>query len=50
MVVWMDDRPLEVGKTYQVKHAASVVKGSCAEIQYRVAPTRCAAKTGSGWA
>ena len=38
MVVWMDDRPLEVGKTYQVKHTASVVKGSCAEIQYRVDP------------
>jgi len=38
MVVWMDDRPLEVGKTYLVKHACSVVKGSCAEIQYRVDP------------
>jgi bifunctional enzyme CysN/CysC len=38
MVVWMDERPLEVGKTYLVKHASSVVKGSCAEIQYRVDP------------
>jgi bifunctional enzyme CysN/CysC len=38
MVVWMAERPLEVGRTYLVKHAASVVKGSCAEIQYRVDP------------
>jgi len=27
-----------VGKTYLVKHGANVVKGSCAEIQYRVDP------------
>jgi bifunctional enzyme CysN/CysC len=38
MVVWMNDQPLEVAKTYLVKHGPSVVKGSCAEIQYRVDP------------
>jgi len=38
MVVWMNDRPLEVAKTYLVKHGSTVVKGSCAEIQYRVDP------------
>ena len=38
MVVWMNDRPLEVARTYLVKHGPTVVKGSCAEIQYRVDP------------
>ena len=38
MVVWMSDQPLAVGKTYLVKHGSAVVKGSCAEIQYRVDP------------
>jgi bifunctional enzyme CysN/CysC len=38
MVVWMSDQPLTVGKTYLVKHGSAVVKGSCAEIQYRVDP------------
>jgi len=38
MVVWMNDQPLEVGKTYMVKHTSNVVKGSCAEILYRVDP------------
>jgi bifunctional enzyme CysN/CysC len=38
MVVWMSDRPLEVGKTYLVKHTSSAVKGSCTDIQYRVDP------------
>ncbi len=38
MVVWMHEQPLEVGKTFTVKHTSSVVKGSCAEIQYRVDP------------
>ena len=38
MVVWMSDQPLAVEKTYLVKHGSAVVKGSCAEIQYRVDP------------
>jgi bifunctional enzyme CysN/CysC len=38
MVVWMSDQLLTVGKTYLVKHGSAVVKGSCAEIQYRVDP------------
>jgi bifunctional enzyme CysN/CysC len=38
MVVWMNDQPLEVARTFLVKHGPSVVKGSCAEIQYRVDP------------
>ncbi len=38
MLVWMSEQPLAVGKTYLVKHGSAVVKGSCAEIQYRVDP------------
>ena len=38
MVVWMSDQPLAVAKTYLIKHGSAVVKGSCAEIQYRVDP------------
>ncbi len=38
MVVWMSDRPLQVAKTYLVKHCSTIVQGSCAEIQYRVDP------------
>ena len=38
MVVWMNDQPLAVAKTYLIKHGSAVVKGSCAEIQYRVDP------------
>jgi sulfate adenylyltransferase subunit 1 (EFTu-like GTPase family) len=38
MVVWMNDQPLEVAKTYLVKHGSALVRGSCADIQYRVDP------------
>jgi bifunctional enzyme CysN/CysC len=38
MVIWLADRPLEVGRSYLVKHTTNVVKASCAQILYRVDP------------
>jgi bifunctional enzyme CysN/CysC len=38
MVIWMSERPLEVGRTYAIKHASQTVKASCAELLYRVDP------------
>lgn len=48
MVVWMNDQPLEVGRTYMVKHGSAVVKGSCADIQYRVDPNTLHREDGKG--
>ena len=36
MVVWMQDEPLQAGKVYQLKHAASWVRASCTEVAYRI--------------
>jgi len=38
MLIWMADKPLEVGRNYLVKHTSNVVKASCAELFYRVDP------------
>ncbi|MFO1205644.1 MAG: sulfate adenylyltransferase subunit CysN [Burkholderiales bacterium] len=38
MLIWLGDRPLEVGRSYLVKHTTNVVKASCAQIMYRVDP------------
>jgi bifunctional enzyme CysN/CysC len=38
MVIWMTEKPLEVGRNYVLKHSANLVKASCAEIVYRVDP------------
>ena len=36
MLVWMDEKPMEVGKTYDIKRASSVVSGSFEHINYKV--------------
>ena len=36
MVVWLHETPLEVGRTYLVKHTARQTKGRAVEIRYRV--------------
>ena len=38
MVVWMDERPLAVGRPYVVKHATRAVRTACSAIVYRVDP------------
>jgi bifunctional enzyme CysN/CysC len=38
MVVWMSEQPLSAGKLYLLKHGASWVRASCAEVTYRVDP------------
>ena len=38
MVVWMHEQPLRPGQLYLVKHGASWVRASCAEVEYRVDP------------
>lgn len=38
MIIWLADKPLEVGRNYLVKHTTNVVKASCAQIMYRVDP------------
>ena len=36
MLVWMDEKPMEVDKTYDIKRASSVVSGSFEHINYKV--------------
>jgi bifunctional enzyme CysN/CysC len=38
MMIWLADKPLEVGRSYLVKHTTNVVKASCAQLLYRVDP------------
>jgi bifunctional enzyme CysN/CysC len=38
MVIWMAEKPLEVGRNYLLKHTTNIVKVSCAEMFYRVDP------------
>jgi bifunctional enzyme CysN/CysC len=38
MAVWMDDRPLAVGRTYLVRHGTRLVRADCSSIVYRVDP------------
>jgi len=38
MVVWMNDAPLKPGRGYLLKHGASWVRASCADVTYRVDP------------
>ena len=37
-VVWMDEAPLEMGKTYIIKHTTRTVRGSVREMLYRFDP------------
>jgi len=36
MLVWMDDQPMQINKTYDIKRATSVVSGSFEKINYKV--------------
>ena len=49
MVIWMAEQPLEAGRKYMVKHAASMVQSSasCAEVLYKVDP-EYSSSSGSG--
>ncbi len=38
MVVWMQETPLQPGRTYQIKHTTQSVRGSVARLHYRVDP------------
>ena len=36
MLVWMDEKPMEVGRSYDIKRATSVVSGAFEHINYKV--------------
>ncbi len=36
MLVWMDDKPMQTGKSYDIKRATSVVSGSFEHINYKI--------------
>ncbi len=36
MLVWMDEKPMEVGKVYDIKRATSVISGSFEHINYKI--------------
>ena len=36
MVCWMNDRPLEVGGRYAIKHTTRTVRGMIDEVRYRI--------------
>ena len=36
MLVWMDEKPMELGRSYDIKRATSVVSGSFEHINYKV--------------
>ena len=38
MLVWMDETPFKLGKPYWIKHLTQTVRGSFAELVYRVDP------------
>lgn len=38
LVVWMDEKPLEVGKQYVIKHTTNTTRGTFVEIRYRIDP------------
>ncbi len=38
MLVWMHDKPLQVGAPYLFKHTSSLVRGRILEIEYRISP------------
>ncbi len=38
MLVWMDETPFELGKPYWIKHLTQTVRGTFAELVYRVDP------------
>ncbi|HKK73413.1 MAG TPA: sulfate adenylyltransferase subunit CysN [Candidatus Krumholzibacteria bacterium] len=40
MLVWMDEQPLQVGSPYLVRHSSAEVRGTVAELRYRVDPNQ----------
>ena len=36
MIVWMDEKPMSLGKTYDIKRATSVISGSFEHINYKI--------------
>jgi bifunctional enzyme CysN/CysC len=38
MLIWMDQKPLELGKQYVVKHTTRTVRGRLTELKYRIDP------------
>ena len=38
MLIWMDAKPLELGRQYVVKHTTRAVRGRFAELMYRIDP------------
>ena len=36
MLVWMDEKPMEIGRSYDIKRATSVVSGSFEHINYKI--------------
>ncbi|WP_226966449.1 sulfate adenylyltransferase subunit CysN [Sulfurimonas sediminis] len=36
MLVWMDEKPMQIGKNYDIKRATSVVNGSFEHINYKI--------------
>lgn len=36
MLVWMDEKPMEKGRTYDIKRATSIVPGSIEDIRYKI--------------
>jgi len=38
MLIWMDTRPLELGKQYVIKHTTRTVRGRLTELKYRIDP------------
>jgi bifunctional enzyme CysN/CysC len=39
MLVWMDIAPLQLGKTYLIKHTTQLVRGEVASLHYRIDPS-----------
>jgi len=36
LIIWMDEKPLETGKTYLIKHTVSTVQSEVSEIRFKV--------------
>ena len=36
MLVWMDEKPMNIGKNYDIKHTTSIISGSFEHINYKI--------------
>jgi bifunctional enzyme CysN/CysC len=50
IVVWMDDRPLEIGRQYIVKHTTNAVKAEFASVSYKIDPDELHRRPAAGLA